>query len=112
MPSLVFHSNTSPALRMFSPELIDECLEHAGVATLRKRRLPLDMMIWSALFRPIPMGQVVNQLDIVFPANVLSWHPALLSKHVNASGWRPSNIFSNKRRPCGTNKPLTLIGVV
>lgn len=71
MPSLAFHLNTSPVLRMFSPELIDECLEHAGVATLRKRRLPLDMVIWSiigmALFRHIPMEQVVNQLDSVLP---------------------------------------------
>ncbi|MFP3458760.1 transposase domain-containing protein, partial [Psychrobacter sp. SIMBA_152] len=56
---------------VLSPELIDECLEHAGVATLRKRRLPLEMVVWSivgmALFRHIPMGQVVNQLDIVLP---------------------------------------------
>ncbi|MDG4868782.1 IS4 family transposase, partial [Guyparkeria sp. 1SP6A2] len=54
-----------------SPELIDECLAQAGVATLRKRRLPLEMVVWSivgmALFRHIPMGQVVHQLDIVLP---------------------------------------------
>lgn len=56
---------------VLSPELIDTCLEQAGVATLRKRRLPLDLVVWSivgmALFRHIPMGQVVNQLDIVLP---------------------------------------------
>lgn len=49
--------------------MIDKCLEHAGVTTLRKRRLPLEMVVWSivgmALFRHTPMGQVVNQLDIV-----------------------------------------------
>jgi len=56
---------------VLSPELIDTCLEQSGVATLRKRRLPLEMVVWSivgmALFRHIPMGQVVNQLDIVLP---------------------------------------------
>ncbi|WP_415843753.1 transposase domain-containing protein, partial [Vreelandella rituensis] len=40
---------------VLSPELIDTCLEEAGVATLRKRRLPLDMVVWAvvgmALFR-------------------------------------------------------------
>ena len=56
---------------VLSTELIDKCLEHSGVATLRKRRLPLEMVARSivgmALFRHIPMGQVVNQLDIVLP---------------------------------------------
>ena len=56
---------------VLSPELIDECLAHAGVATLRKRRLPLEMVVWSivgmALFRHIPMGQIVHQLDILLP---------------------------------------------
>ncbi|MGP9679595.1 transposase domain-containing protein [Halomonas sp. AOP27-A1-41] len=52
----------------FSPELIGECLEHAGVATLRKRRLPLGLVdCRHGTFRHIPMGQVVNQLDIVLP---------------------------------------------
>ncbi|MBS4153648.1 transposase domain-containing protein, partial [Cobetia sp. MC34] len=32
---------------VLSPELIDSCLEEAGVATLRKRRLPLDMVVWA-----------------------------------------------------------------
>lgn len=56
---------------VLSPELIDTCLEEAGVATLRKRRLPLDMVVWAvvgmALFRHIPMGQIVNHLDIMLP---------------------------------------------
>lgn len=56
---------------VLSPDLIDTCLEEAGVATLRKRRLPLDMVVWAvvgmALFRHIPMGQIVNHLDIMLP---------------------------------------------
>lgn len=53
------------------PDPIDTCLEEAGVATLRKRRLPLDMVVWAivgmAMFRHIPMGQIVNHLDIMLP---------------------------------------------
>ena len=56
-----------------SPEIIACCLEEAGVATLRKRRLPLDMMVWClvgmALERHEPLHQIVNRLDIVLPGN-------------------------------------------
>lgn len=58
---------------VLSPELISQCLEQTGTVTLRRRRLPMDMMIWSlvgmALFRHIPMSQIVNQLDILLPGN-------------------------------------------
>src|SRR3990167_2144027 len=56
---------------VLSPELIAECLQNNGTVTLRKRRLPMEMMIWSvvgmALFRHLPMSQIVNQLDILLP---------------------------------------------
>lgn len=49
------------------PELIEQCLHESGTVTLCKRRLPLEMVVWSvvgmALFRHLPMCQVVNQLD-------------------------------------------------
>ncbi|MHA6632301.1 transposase domain-containing protein [Citrobacter farmeri] len=32
---------------LLSPELIDECLTDAGIATIRKRRLPMEMMVWA-----------------------------------------------------------------
>jgi IS4 transposase len=58
---------------VLSPELIDKCLRESGVATLRKRRLPLDMMVWSiigmSIFRDIPMRDIVNKLDILLPGN-------------------------------------------
>lgn len=58
---------------VLSPELIDQCLEQTGTVTLRKRRLSMDMMIWSvvgmALFRHLPMSHIVNQLDILLPGN-------------------------------------------
>ena len=56
-----------------SPQLISECLEKTGTVTIRKRRLPLEMMVWSivgmALFRHMPLNQIVNQLDIILPGN-------------------------------------------
>ena len=58
---------------VLSPELIAHCLELSGSATLRKRRLPMEMMIWSvvgmALFRHQPMSQLIHQLDILLPGN-------------------------------------------
>lgn len=43
---------------LLSPELIDECLADTGVVTVRKRRLPMEMMVWAvtgmALFRSFP----------------------------------------------------------
>lgn len=58
---------------VLSPELIEQCLQETGNVTLRKRRLPMEMMIWSvigmALFRHLPMSQIVNQLDIMLPGD-------------------------------------------
>lgn len=56
---------------ILSPELLTDCLQTTGTVTLRKRRLPLEMMVWSvvgmALYRHMPMSQIVNQLDILLP---------------------------------------------
>lgn len=56
------------------PELIQSCLENSGVATLRKRKLPMDAMIWAligmALFRGESVRQLINKLDIVLPSEV------------------------------------------
>lgn len=56
---------------LLSPELIDECLADTGVVTLRKRRLPMEMMVWAvagmSLFRSFSMNQLVSHLDIMLP---------------------------------------------
>jgi len=56
---------------VLSPDLITQCLENTGAVTIRRRRLPMDMAVWSvvgmALFRHLPMSQIVNQLDILLP---------------------------------------------
>ncbi|MFU7506762.1 transposase domain-containing protein, partial [Vibrio cholerae] len=54
---------------LLCPELINQCLEDTGVATLRKRRLPMELMVWSivgmSLYRHLSMSKVVSQLDIL-----------------------------------------------
>ncbi|AHA65300.1 Transposase [Shigella dysenteriae 1617] len=55
------------------PELISRCLAESGTVTLRKRRLPLEMMVWCivgmVLERKEPLHQIVNRLDIMLPGN-------------------------------------------
>jgi hypothetical protein len=51
---------------------IDEALEATGVATLRRRRLPAEQVLWLvlgiALFRDRPIEAVVDALDIALPS--------------------------------------------
>lgn len=53
------------------PEIIEQGLATQGVATMRKRKLPMESMVWAvigmALFRKYSMRQLVNQLDILLP---------------------------------------------
>ena len=59
---------------VLEPDVIQSCLEANGVATLRKRKLPMDAMIWTvigmALFRTESVRQLINKLDIVLPQEV------------------------------------------
>ena len=51
---------------------IDEALLTTGTATLRKRRLPAERVVWlvigMALIRDRPIAEVVRQLDLALPA--------------------------------------------
>ncbi len=48
-------------------------LGEEGVATLRRRRMPMERLVWAiigmAIFRHVPMTQLVNQLDILLPGD-------------------------------------------
>jgi hypothetical protein len=54
-----------------SPEWIDKALEATGKATVRRRRLPAEQVIWvvmgMSLFRDRPMEDVVTKLDLALP---------------------------------------------
>ncbi|OEF55199.1 IS4 family transposase [Enterovibrio norvegicus] len=56
---------------LLCPALINQCLEDTGVTTIRKRRLPMELMVWSvvgmSLYRHLSMSKVVSQLDILLP---------------------------------------------
>ncbi len=65
---------TLPSLSQFS-ELIDlnwieDCLDQTGKASIRKRKLPAEHVVWLviglALFRNQPIWYVVQQLQLVF----------------------------------------------
>lgn len=56
---------------LLDPTLVEQALEQAGVATLRKRRLPLEMMLWCvismAFFRRMSAWDVVSRMNIMLP---------------------------------------------
>ncbi len=53
------------------PAWIEEALEATGTATLRRRRLPAEQVIWlvlgMALYRNRPIDEVVAKLDLALP---------------------------------------------
>jgi hypothetical protein len=54
-----------------NPKWIEQALEATGTATLRKRRLPAEQVIWlvlgMALYRHRPIDELVHRLDLVLP---------------------------------------------
>jgi hypothetical protein len=54
------------------PEWIEQALEATGTATVRRRRLPAEQVVWlvigMALMRKRSIAQVVDSLDLVLPA--------------------------------------------
>lgn len=54
-----------------NPEWIEAALEATGTATLRKRRLPAEQVIWlvlgMALYRHRPIDELVARLDLALP---------------------------------------------
>lgn len=53
------------------PKWIEEALEATGTASMRKRRLPAEQVIWlvlgMALYRHRPIDELVGRLDLVLP---------------------------------------------
>jgi hypothetical protein len=55
-------------------------LEATGTATLRKRRLPAEQVVWlvigMAMYRDRPIYDLVDRLDLVLPGNDLTMAPS------------------------------------
>ncbi|WP_409420519.1 IS4 family transposase [Pseudaeromonas sp. ZJS20] len=58
---------------LLSPELVQACLAETGSVSLRRRRIPMERVLWAiigmSLFRHVPMAQLANQLDILLPGD-------------------------------------------
>jgi hypothetical protein len=59
--------------RALPSEWIEEALCATGTATVRRRRLPAEQIVWliigMALMRDRPIVDVVDKLDLALPAN-------------------------------------------
>lgn len=55
------------------PAWIEEALEATGTATVRRRRLPAEQVVWlvlgMALYRHRPIDELVERLDLVLPGS-------------------------------------------
>lgn len=65
---------TFEGLRTHLPlDWIESCLEKKGVATFRRRKLPVENVVWlivgMALFRDRPIPEIVRRLDLVLPGD-------------------------------------------
>lgn len=64
--------NVANFARHLDSAWIEEALLSTGTATLRKRRLPADHVVWlvigMAWMRDRPIAEVVRQLDLALPA--------------------------------------------
>lgn len=74
------HDASSSLGSLLDPAVVKQAMEKAGVATLRKRRLPLEMMLWCviglALFRRMSVWDVVSRMNIMLPGNQLLVAPS------------------------------------
>ena len=57
--------------RHIDPEWVEQALQATGTATLRRRRLPADQVVWlviaMALFRNRSIVEIVDKLDLALP---------------------------------------------
>jgi hypothetical protein len=66
--------------RHLDPAWIEEALNATGTATLRKRRLPAEQVVWlvvgMALYRDRPIYDLVHGLDLVMPGSASTMAPS------------------------------------
>lgn len=67
----VEEASFSRLVKSIDPDWIDLALESTGTATIRRRRLPAEQVIWlvlgMALYRRRPIDELVQRLDLVLP---------------------------------------------
>jgi hypothetical protein len=107
----------APSFELFAETLdaewIAQALQATGTATIRRRKLPAEYVVWlvigMALLRDRSIREVVRHLDLVLPArtgrDTVSGPPS--RKPATVSAPRRSRHCSRRWRPSGGPPPLT-----
>lgn len=77
------------------PELISRCLAESGTVTLRKRRLPLEMMVWCIV------GMALERKEPLTASDITSHQP--VSRKISARHF--AGIFQWMTGICTENIP-------
>lgn len=94
-------------------EWITQALEESGVATLRRRRLPAEQVIWLvlgiALYRDRPIEEVVDKLDLALGKGGPVARSSIAQARMRV-GARPLELLFETTaavwsRPCRTDEP-------
>ena len=68
--------------RHVDPVWIEQALQATGTATVRRRRLPAEQVLWlviaMALFRNRSIAEIVNKLDIALPGKASTVAPSAI----------------------------------
>ena len=119
MSSFLDDVNTLDKLKaVLNPNILEQAFEHAGIATVRRRRLPLEAVMWSvigmSLFRNETVWDIASRLDISLPGKNKLVAPSALVQGRQRLGYKAvqytfqqlaSNTFSSQafEQWCGLN---------
>jgi hypothetical protein len=74
--------------RKIDPAWIEQALATTETATVRRRRLPSEQVVWMVLgmglFRDRPIEDIVSKLDLALPGRSARWLAARCPKRVSA----------------------------
>ena len=75
------------------PEWVEEALQATGTATLRRRRLPAEQVVWliiaMALFRNRSIAEIVDKLDLALPGRSSTVAPSAIPQARARLGAKP-----------------------
>jgi hypothetical protein len=79
--------------RHIDPRWVEEALAATGTATLRRRRLPAEQVVWlviaMALFRNRSIAEVVDKLDLALPGRSSTVAPSAIPQARSRLGAEP-----------------------
>ena len=75
------------------PKWVREALEATGTATVRRRRLPAEQVVWlvigMAMFRKWPIHDLVGRLNLVLPGRTRTVAPSTVAEAREKLGAEP-----------------------